>query len=384
VVKEMEEQPMYFGSSFSPQMPPLGGGEREREDGQEPDPQKSFTVKTPKGLLKLETLKDVVSSVPEEREWLVDGIIPASGLGIISGPPKIRKSTLAIHLARSVAAGTPFLNLATQKWPAIYINYEMPRDYLVELTKAGEVVDNVFFLERPEPRLATETIGCVIQATKDELRFDHGLLIIDSFRGAFKLQGDKENSSGDAGAILRQVQEIAVRSNWVIFIIHHDKKYVESRGGITNLAGSGDFGAAADVIWMLAEPKNIPDTRELEIVGRIPPIDKLTVKLSPAECINLESSAQEFKWREQEKRIQEVVGTKMLTEAEIGALTKIHATTLKKRLEFLQKQGQMNFKPLPGKGQPKGWFNVVGSPANETTDEKTLNLLEGIPTETLN
>ena len=138
---------------------------------------------------------------------------------------------------------------------------------------------------------------------------------------------------------------------------------------------------------MLTLPKNVSDTsdmREVEIAGRIPPIDSLSIKLSPSECTNLGFAAQEFKRKSEEELIQKTVGAETLKEAEIATRTKIHATTLRKRLKSLHQKGQMDFKPLPGKGTPKGWFNVVGSPANETTDGKTLDCLAGLPTETIN
>src|SRR5262249_11228770 len=51
-----------------------------------------------------------------------------------------------------------------------------------------------------------------------------GLMIIDSFRGAFRLTGDGENLAGVAGERLRELQDLAVSNLWLILITHHKKK----------------------------------------------------------------------------------------------------------------------------------------------------------------
>lgn len=76
----------------------------------------SFSLTTPKRtIVDVKTLRDVVNEVPAEREWTVDGIAPDSGLGIIGGRHKRGKSTLGMHLSRSVEAGEPFLDRETRK-----------------------------------------------------------------------------------------------------------------------------------------------------------------------------------------------------------------------------------------------------------------------------
>src|SRR5262249_26829159 len=148
------------------------------------------------------------------------------------------------HLTRSLALQELFLNRTTQKRPVVYVNYEMPLDYFSDLSKAEPVPDDFYVINRPEPKLRPETIKAVIEAMKDR-GFAQGLLVIDSFRGAFKLRAEQENQSGEAGLILRLLQEIAIATGWVILIIHHHKKSAD-REGADNLSGTGDFGAAPD------------------------------------------------------------------------------------------------------------------------------------------
>src|SRR5262249_50168353 len=141
----------------------------------------------------------------------------------------------------------------------------MPRDFYV--------------INHPEQRLTMDTV----EATIGELRkkgFESGLLIIDSFRGAFKLRAEQENQSGEAGMILRNLQQTGVRTGWLIVVIHHHKKSADAEGA-DKLSGTSDFGAAPDVIWTWSRPADHSKPGLLEIEGRIPPVEPLVVKLSP-------------------------------------------------------------------------------------------------------
>jgi DNA-binding transcriptional ArsR family regulator len=345
--------------SSSPHIPPLGG-EKEERPGSAP-----IIVKTKRGLsIQIETCKYVVSSVPAEREYLIDGLAPTSGMVIVGSAPKIGKSTLMLHLGRSVTMGEPFLGMDTQKRPVLYVNYEMPRDYFSELAKtSGAVTENFFYIDRPEPRLKVDTIKDIIGAL-GKLGFPTGIFIIDSFRGAFKLDGDGENLSGEAGLLLREIQEIALVTGWTIFIIHHDKKNTKKTStGLSNLSGSGDFGAAADVIWSLKR-QNASSPTVLEVEGRLPQIDPFTIKLSPSECTNLGYPAQEIKQRSEEELILKTLGSGRLQAKEVSEQTGLSLTTVGRRLTSLKKQGKIDSEKITGTGSPREWFRkTLSDPA---------------------
>lgn len=77
----------------------------------------------------------------------------------------------------------------------VYVNYEMPIDYFVSLSNMDPIPENFFVVNRPEPRLKPETIKAIISAM-NQRGFVKGLMVIDSFRGAFKLQAEQENHAG--------------------------------------------------------------------------------------------------------------------------------------------------------------------------------------------
>jgi hypothetical protein len=344
---------------FSSTASPLREETKDGDDNGEPQSNgaESFSFKTPNGTkIEIQTLYDLLNAMPKERQWTVDGILPDSGLGILGGRHKRGKSTLVIHLSRSVEAGAPFLERATRQAPVVYVNYEMPLDYFASLSKAEPVPKHFYVIDRPEPRLKMETVGAVI-AEMGKRGFPKGLMVIDSFRGAFKLKAEQENQSGEAGMILRCLQEIGVKTGWLIVIIHHHKKNADAEGA-DNLSGTGDFGAAPDVIWTWSRPADHLKPGMLEIEGRIPPVDPLVVRLSPEECVHLGTKQQDGE-EDSKKRIEQALGTNRMQADEIAEKTGIPYSTVKKRLNSMKREGRVGSVPGTGQGSPDLWFRLT-------------------------
>ena len=160
----------------------------------------------------------------------------------------------------------------------VYLNYEMGFSYLKALLIAGgPCPDEAYILNRPEPVLQTATVEALMQQVGKP-----GVMVIDSFRGAFRLAGDAENSAGGAGLILRNLQDVAVKHRWLIIIVHHSNR--GSREGTDGVSGTSDWIAAPDVIWTWSR-RDMSKPGVLRIEGRMPPVDPLAVDLSPEKCV---------------------------------------------------------------------------------------------------
>ncbi|MCH7912317.1 MAG: bifunctional DNA primase/polymerase [Deltaproteobacteria bacterium] len=236
-----------------------------------------YREQTVRNELKILTWGEFLSTTPEEREYTIDGILPVSGLAVLLGRGKQGKSTLAIQACRAIATGQDFLERQTKKKRIVYVNYEMAEDYLHTLLGAGDSPEEAFIVNRPEPKLSLETIERIMAKVED----GPGVMVIDSFRGAFKLAGDAENSAGGAGVILRQLQELAVGKGWLILLIHHSNK--GGKEGTDSVSGTSDWIAAPDVLWTWSRPKP-ENSGTLFIEGRIPPVEPMAVRLTLEEC----------------------------------------------------------------------------------------------------
>jgi len=296
----------------------------------------------------LQSWGEYVNSVPEAREYTVDGILPECGLVVCSGRGKEGKSTLIIHACRSIAAGEPFLDRPTIQKPVVYINYEMPPDYLGDLLGAADCPENAYIVDRPDPVLTLPTIKKLIEAVDS----GSGMLVIDSFRGAFKLRGDAENSAGGAGVILRQLQDLAVKTGWLILVIHHSNR--GGREGTDSISGTSDWIAAPDVIWTWQRPDPNKDGT-LYVEGRIPPVDSITVKLSLEEC-NFTGTVTQSRHETEKQLVLETLSLDWKSTESIAAETGLPEATARKRLNSLYKERWIVVRDGEGKkGSPHRW-----------------------------
>jgi Bifunctional DNA primase/polymerase, N-terminal/AAA domain/Primase C terminal 1 (PriCT-1)/Winged helix-turn-helix DNA-binding len=318
--------------------------------------------------LELMTWEQFLSVAPTAREWTVHEMIPETGLGVIQGRGKHGKSTKAIHLCRSVSMGKPFLSRHSKQKPTVYINYEMPNDYLQQLIRSAEVPSQSFVMNRPEPILRLETIKAIVSKVGSST----GLLVIDSFRGAFKLTGKAENLAGEAGVLLRQLQDLAIKTGWFFLVVHHRNR--SSREGTDSISGTGDWIAVPDVIltWWRPEVAK-PGTLTLE--GRIPPFDPISVKLTLEECTCL-GTVKETKEATDKDAIAEVLTDEGQTSEDIAEATGLPSGTTRSRLKSMLKDNLVARSGNGKKGEAYLWSKIVpqenSSYSAETNAEKEV------------
>jgi len=307
------------------------------------------TQSTQSNVIQLRPWCEVVYESVEDREWLLEGILPKTGLAILGGWAKAGKSTLAIHLCREIAEGKPFLGRTTVTAPVIYINYEMPEDYRSELIAAGQIPDGAFWLDRPVNVLDMDTVREVI----DQAGSDHGLLVIDSFRGAFRITGDGENSAGNAGVILRDLQRIAIESGWLILLIHHNNK------GKKQLSGTGDFYAAADVLlnWKRTSPNS---AGELTVEGRMAPVEPMAMSLTQQEATYL-GEAKDVLASEDLKRVLESITDEPISAPALAKQLAIKPGSIRAYLSKLFNEGKIDRQGEGKRGDPFLYSKTVES-----------------------
>jgi hypothetical protein len=285
------------------------------------------------------------------QPYTIQDLLPDQGLAVIHGRGKEQKSTLVIHECRAIATGQPFLGKPTHQKKVLYLNYEMPFDYLQKLLKAGGPPPaNAYILNRPEPVLTLETVDELF-----ETLVPGGVMVVDSFRGAFRLHGEAENHAGGAGVMLRGLQDIALKHKGLVQVIHHRNRN-QGKDGTDAISGTSDWIAAPDIIWSWSRSdREKPGT--LIIEGRMPPIDPLSVSVSPEECLFLGSV------KESQERTDKDSILAALTEDGQGADAIAQATglppgTTRARLESLFKVGLVNRDGEGKRGSPFLWSKI--------------------------
>jgi hypothetical protein len=306
--------------------------------------------KTVRNKFQVQTWGEFIDTEPDSEECTI-AIMPAQGFAVLGGRGKEAKSTLIIHAARAVATGTAFLGKATLLRPVLYLNYEMPHGYLKKLLRAGgEPPANAHVLNRPEPLLQLETVDYLFQTLVPA-----GLIIVDSFRGAFRLQGDGENSSGGAGVILRGLQDIAIKNKGLVVVIHHRNKS-QGRDGADSFSGTSDWIAAPDMLWTWSRPeKDKPGT--LTIEGRMAPVDPMSVMVSIEECSYLGAVA-ETRERTDKDTILNVLTDDGQTADAVAQAAGLPPGTCRARLESLFKESAVSRDGEGKRGSPFLWSKI--------------------------
>ena len=312
--------------------------------------------------IKLQTWAEWLAAVPETREWTVESILPNAGLVALGGRAKAGKSTLAIHMCRAVALGDSFLGKQTKPKPVLYVNYEMGADYLRSFLSAGARPNKAFIIERPIPVLTTKMISRLMMEVQSP-----GLMVIDSFRGAFRLAGEGENSAGIAGVLLREIQGLAVTKGWLILLIHHLNKK-KDQSGSQSLSGTTDWIAASDVIWTW-ERTDPNKNGTLAIEGRMPPVEPLSVWLSPSECRYVGTSGGSEE-KNEKALILNSLGSGRKTADELASELDIPPGTARKRLQTLETQ-QKIFRSGEGKRNSPYFWQRIDSAQSPPLGEKT-------------
>jgi AAA domain len=307
--------------------------------------------KTVRNKFQAQTWGEFIEAEPDSEEFAIEDIMPAQGLAVLGGRGKEAKSTLIIHVARAIANGTAFLHKPTMKRSVLYLNYEMPHGYLKKLLRVGgEPPANAHVLNRPEPLLQLETVDYLFQTLVPA-----GVIIIDSFRGAFRLQSDGENSAGGAGVILRGLQDIALKHKGLVIVIHHRNKS-QGRDGADSFSGTSDWIAAPDMLWTWSRPeKDKPGT--LTIEGRMAPVDPMSVMVSLEEC-NYMGAVAETKERADKDSILNVLTDDGQTADAIAQAAGLPPGTSRARLESLFKESAVNRDGEGKRGNPFLWSKI--------------------------
>jgi len=220
--------------------------------------------------------------------WVLPGIIPESGCGLIVAAPKVGKTRIAIELALGLASGSGPLGIRTRRPQAVgFFSLEDGERLFAERLSAGmhgprakyhwdgHITPDLVW-EPPRPlNLLTHFSAVDLTDVADQqrlyetiLKHDLRLVIIDTLSMAI----GKANVSDqkEMYAALKPLKEIAKATGCAIMFIHHTRKRVFEKGetiqesilGATALHGWSDF------ILSLAAPGEDSDLLRLGVQSK--------------------------------------------------------------------------------------------------------------------
>lgn len=181
-----------------------------------------------------------------EEVWLIDRLVPATGIVALSGNPGEFKTWITNHVALCIGNGTAvFGQFSSKQGPVLVIDEEnqlrdIKRRY--ELLQAKSNVP-IFYLSLTSFRADTKERVAEISAIIKERRI--ALVIIDSL---VRIHGQQENDATQMAAVFKGLQQFAKDGAAVIFTHHNWKRmgYYKAANPAQDMRGSSDILAAVD------------------------------------------------------------------------------------------------------------------------------------------
>jgi hypothetical protein len=202
-----------------------------------------------------------------DRDWLVDGLLPQTGTGLISGQWGVYKTFVGLDLAAAIMAGLAFIDYpVTQRGGVLFIAAEGASEIPIRLQavlaeKYPDIKRAPFAWIDNCPRLlapkAVETLTAIARKAAEHMQAEFGiplaLILIDTVVDAagYTKPGD-ENDAALAQRIMRCCADLSRQTGALVIGIDHFGKAVE-----TGTRGSSAKEGRADVVLALLGDKAI-------------------------------------------------------------------------------------------------------------------------------
>lgn len=216
---------------------------------------------------RIQTLADAITTAEAPIRWLVTGLVAASEKAVLAAPPKAKKTFLALHLARCVALGEPFLG--EERWsveepgPVLFVQEEhAPQQWAKRVVTVFEDAPDAPFHFMHRENLALTEAAHVDALIAAALSVCARLIVIDPWQRV--TPGVNENDAGDTESSWRAIHRIADRTGAVVLVIHHANKG-DGELGMDMIRGSSRMAGEVDLILV---GRKRGATLELFVEGR--------------------------------------------------------------------------------------------------------------------
>ena len=284
------------------------------------------------------SVDDLFAETPEEPPWLWHGFLVPSAITLVSGKPKIGKSSLVSALLPRLVAGEPFLGLPTRPTRVVMLTEENRASVRYRLARFGKPAAlELLCWSQVAGKSWPQVAGLSARYARER---GADLLIVDTFNAFCGLRGEEENA---AGAILHAVAPLraATTRGLAILLVAHERK--SGGGPVDAVRGSNALVGAVDIAVSFGSAASLgPKARTLTTVSRFigtPP--KLLAELS-ADGSTYRALGDDA--REQRAAAPVLEALARLGEADVATLateTGIADTTVRDHLRRLTQRGEI-------------------------------------------
>jgi RecA-family ATPase len=226
-----------------------------------------------------------------ETEYLVEGLVPEDSMILLSGPPKVGKTTYLLRLTKCLTEGIDFLGSEVKQTDVLYLTEQRLSSFRSEYVFEHGLEDSDrlhYASEGNTLGFKLEELMRVVVASAYDTNAE--LLIVDTFLSFSGLEDEEENSSGAVKSALQTIRKYCSKLGLTVILVHHDRK----SGGSTVEAGRGSnvFSAEPDLVFSLRKDGNQDNARKLQSTGRFSEVpEKQRIALQNGRYRTLGSSA---------------------------------------------------------------------------------------------
>ena len=203
--------------------------------------------------LPFRTAAEIERETPPEVDWVARPWVAAGALTELDGKIKLSgKTTFALHMARAVVGGIPFMGQPTRKTAVVFLTEQNPTSYRQAMKRAGLLGREDFVVLYFKDIGGFQWSSVAHAAVQECKRRNAKLLVVDTLTQFAGIEGDSENNTGDALAATRPLQQAAAEGIGIL-----DSRHERKSGGAVGDSGRGSsaYGGAADIILSLRRPE---------------------------------------------------------------------------------------------------------------------------------
>jgi hypothetical protein len=262
--------------------------------------------KTRKCVFHLTAFEDIKLDT-ERRGYLVKGLLPDSGLGVIWGPPKCYKSFWAVDVGLHIALGRDYRGRRVEQVGVVYIGLEgrhgLPAR--IEAFKKHHDVDRALFHLVTAPLNLKKQVDVLVADIEAQLIVRPGIVFIDTLNRSL---AGSESKDEDMAAYLAAAAKIEQRFNCLVLLVHHCGIEGSRPRGHSSLTAAVDVQLAVERIADremvvrvelakdMAEGAEIYSRLETVVLGTDPDGDMITsFVVLPAAAKNLKGASADLK-----------------------------------------------------------------------------------------
>lgn len=199
--------------------------------------------------LKVQSLSNLLSKVFPRSEWLVEKLVPDSGLVLMSAAPASFKTWLALEMSLCVADGKPLFGIFPTKASGVLIADEESGDRMLQdrFKKLGAKIEDspwnekpIYYLSRIGRHIDDNYVKELIPECK---KHDIKLVIFDSL---VRFHSARENDAGEMSKVLNLFKTLS-DNGIAALVLHHNRKTGSAVGTGEMVRGSSDILASCDV-----------------------------------------------------------------------------------------------------------------------------------------